>query len=850
MPIQEIFWDQDIYNPPSMLKLPSETGELIDHTEDNLESEVNNDKNSKDIYLRSDKDGNSSQYSSTSSLSSNSDVEPNTELKLFETDNYAKDTKNRLKDNEEENRIKKEEDEKLKNNNNEDNVNNKLDLNQISTTATASSSTSTASSTATIVATPASNLNNNTEQQLILPEKPNRPQQRPNSTSGSSNVVRTATPQKFHSLDSNIEEQHQKAQTIPNQTVDVNNNTQNNNKPQQRHSGSLDRTSSASVATSRAATTVIDRTNSACSSPTLSRTISISSVFSRTGSLANSMQNLGNNIANNLHRDKDNANQTISISTNQSSAATTATTDTNQNQQQQTTHPQPPKHQNSASSFLDRFTKEAKSYTRDALQATKKEMDGRKITLLQKLEAFNESANTQLNKPQQQQQSPGISNTISSSSFSNNQQQQQQQQQQQKQQQQSMQSSTTPSSSQTPEQTRSNSTIGSSLGDKLASNISANLDKFEFSNEINGLADKTSSVLSGFFSGKMVDRVKEKVQQQQFQQFPGRKGLERTNLIKHSNQPIINTSSSNYSSHQTIQITSGSGKKPITSKLQNSENQNFLQGIIDNVLAGDGIGWLKFNRIKNLMEDENYRNFVVSRLNKTLNHKLGPDDHVQDVEISKSVSKGMLKLLIALIHGLEYTYMNNGLGGMQSALVVLEIAHTHYWAKEVDDGQQSTTTTNGSSIAGESSSAGKLTANSLASTAVTSPFGSSENLSSSNSTLQPPNTESNAAEQQQLQFSPQKVSNAAFETIMEQKKNQNAASSLNRIESIESEVSDLSTTTSSSVNTTATTTNCNASETGSLTVNPAYSNRLGQVSNYRNTYSDSELDGMVSFSTD
>ena len=442
-------------------------------------------------------------------------------------------------------------------------------------------------------------------------------------------------------------------------------------------------------------------------------------------------------------------------------------------------------------------------------------MDGRKNVLIQQLQAFNDTANP--NK-QSQQQTTGISTNQQSNNTS-------------------MQSSTTSSSlSQTQDQTRSNSTIGSTLGDKLASNLSANLDKFEFSNEINGLADKTSSVLSGFFSGKMVDRVKEKVQQQQqqFQQFQpgGRKGLvERSNLIKHSNQPSSTTSSYNTQSAQ-------SGKKA-TSKLQHSENQNFLQGVIDNVLAGEGVGWLKFNRVKNLMEDEIYRNFVVSRLTKTLNYKLGPDDHVQDVEISKLVWKGMLKLLLALIHGLEHTYLNNGLGGMQSSIVILEIAHTHYWIKEVNDEQQSTaTTTNGSSsIAGS----GKLTVNtnSLASTAATSPFGSNENLSST--TLQPPNSESN----EQLQLSPQKISNAAFETIMEQKKNAPTLN-LNRIESIESEVSDLSTTTSSSVNTTATTTNCNASETGSLTtMNPAYLNRVGQVSNYRNTYSDSELDGMV-----
>lgn len=37
------------------------------------------------------------------------------------------------------------------------------------------------------------------------------------------------------------------------------------------------------------------------------------------------------------------------------------------------------------------------------------------------------------------------------------------------------------------------------------------------------------------------------------------------------------------------------------------------------------------------MEDENYRNLVVSRLNKTLDQKIGPDEHIDDV-VSHSLS--------------------------------------------------------------------------------------------------------------------------------------------------------------------------------------------------------------------
>ena len=50
--------------------------------------------------------------------------------------------------------------------------------------------------------------------------------------------------------------------------------------------------------------------------------------------------------------------------------------------------------------------------------------------------------------------------------------------------------------------------------------------------------------------------------------------------------------------------------------------------------------------------------------------------------ISKAVYKGMLSLMKAFIHGLETTFQNYGLGGMASAYMVLEIAHTHCWTKE------------------------------------------------------------------------------------------------------------------------------------------------------------------------
>lgn len=45
----------------------------------------------------------------------------------------------------------------------------------------------------------------------------------------------------------------------------------------------------------------------------------------------------------------------------------------------------------------------------------------------------------------------------------------------------------------------------------------------------------------------------------------------------------------------------------------------------------------------------------------------------------------MVKILLAIQHGLEVTYSNYGLGGMASVFQMQEIAHTHYWTKDVGD---------------------------------------------------------------------------------------------------------------------------------------------------------------------
>lgn len=162
-----------------------------------------------------------------------------------------------------------------------------------------------------------------------------------------------------------------------------------------------------------------------------------------------------------------------------------------------------------------------------------------------------------------------------------------------------------------------------------------------------------------------------------------------------------------------------------------SENQQFLNEIINSVLEGQGVGYFKNNKIKRLMEDENNRNFVLSRLNTSLDKKLANDEeHIEDVKINRFVFKGMSKLLALIIQGLEHTYANNGLGGMASAFQLLEIAHTHYWLNEdvLINKTSSTSTINSSIINTNNTNNNNDGSMSPMSEHSDSPFDSKENL--------------------------------------------------------------------------------------------------------------------------
>ena len=116
-----------------------------------------------------------------------------------------------------------------------------------------------------------------------------------------------------------------------------------------------------------------------------------------------------------------------------------------------------------------------------------------------------------------------------------------------------------------------------------------------------------------------------------------------------------------------------------------SENQIFLKETLSLVLDGEGVGWLRLSRLRKLLEEESNRQLTVQRIARHLEAqaRVSPDDHVQDIQISRAVWKGLLRVLQALIAGLEHSYTHRGAqGGLQSAFPALETAHTHFWAKD------------------------------------------------------------------------------------------------------------------------------------------------------------------------
>ncbi|XP_054627054.1 MAP kinase-activating death domain protein isoform X9 [Dunckerocampus dactyliophorus] len=136
-----------------------------------------------------------------------------------------------------------------------------------------------------------------------------------------------------------------------------------------------------------------------------------------------------------------------------------------------------------------------------------------------------------------------------------------------------------------------------------------------------------------------------------------------------------------------------------------SENQQFLKEVVQSVLDGQGVGWLNMKKVRRLLENEQLRVFVLSKLNRaTQSEEDSRQEIIRDVEVSRKVYKGMLDILKCTVSSLEHSYTNAGLGGMASVFSVLEIARTHYQTKDPEKRKRSPTDSAGSPGSKESPS--------------------------------------------------------------------------------------------------------------------------------------------------
>ena len=126
--------------------------------------------------------------------------------------------------------------------------------------------------------------------------------------------------------------------------------------------------------------------------------------------------------------------------------------------------------------------------------------------------------------------------------------------------------------------------------------------------------------------------------------------------------------------------------KPATNYVVSDDNSIAIKETVDRVLLGEGIGWLKLNRLKKLMEEEMHRSLMLNYLQRKFGQHLTRDGHIEDLCLGKTIWKGVLRLITAVVHGLEVSQSGSGASqvslssGLASAFQLLELIHTHYWS--------------------------------------------------------------------------------------------------------------------------------------------------------------------------
>lgn len=351
------------------------------------------------------------------------------------------------------------------------------------------------------------------------------------------------------------------------------------------------------------------------------------------------------------------------------------------------------------------------------------------------------------------------------------------------------------------------------------------------SQDINGIAAQTSNMFTDFFGSRNTNKSDSSTGRSKSKS-PLSKSPIKGQKILAEKSPLIRHSSPKRPDDVPKALCSDKA-------LNSAENQVFLRDLAHQILEGESVGWLKINRCKKLLEDESNRCLLLKKLNRTLDCKINPSDHVEDVYISRTTWKSMLKILQATIHGLEVSFMNSGSGGVASVFYLLEIAHTHYWSKDGCD----------SSTSGFNSQ-------------MSSPFGSHENLRtptspSDNSSQFPDSRKSSEAStcgecgppivttrltqssvgDEEITTPVSETSNPSTSDVLKDLFNQKKQSFISKLSSIDTEglAEGLLRMSPESGN---------VSETGSMVTNPSYTLQRMHKNNasFRSTVSDSEIE--------
>ncbi|KAF5401599.1 hypothetical protein PHET_05016, partial [Paragonimus heterotremus] len=113
---------------------------------------------------------------------------------------------------------------------------------------------------------------------------------------------------------------------------------------------------------------------------------------------------------------------------------------------------------------------------------------------------------------------------------------------------------------------------------------------------------------------------------------------------------------------------------------QNLNDQAFLRNVTHMVLNGVKLSPAVTSRLRELSLDENFRSYLISKVNQGLLETLDdPEAHLPDQMLaSQTVCDSFIQLLQCMLRGLEATCTNHGIGGLASAVMMLEVCHTHY----------------------------------------------------------------------------------------------------------------------------------------------------------------------------